>query len=117
MTMKTFKPSPDLPPPPNTIGLVGWLRSNLFSSWYNVLFTLVSSYLIFLFGAFILDWAILSADWTGRTSDACSREGACWPFVSVRIDQFVYGFYTPEEIWRVNWVFFLSGATVIALML
>jgi general L-amino acid transport system permease protein len=29
--LSKFKPKPDLPPPPNTTGLVGWLRVNLFN--------------------------------------------------------------------------------------
>ena len=39
MTTHTFKP--DLPAPSRNIGVVGWLRANLFSNWLNTLLTLV----------------------------------------------------------------------------
>jgi len=42
MTIHTFKP--DLPPPTISIGSLGWLRANLFSSWINTLLTRVGLY-------------------------------------------------------------------------
>ena len=43
MTDATYQPGqhPDLPPPINTTGIVGWMRGNLFSSWLNVLLTIL----------------------------------------------------------------------------
>ena len=34
MKEKTYKPGsyPDLPPPPGTVGVYGWIKNNLFSS-------------------------------------------------------------------------------------
>ena len=34
MSEKTYKPGnyPDLPPPPGTVGVYGWIKQNLFSS-------------------------------------------------------------------------------------
>ena len=46
MTIHSFKP--DLPPPTISIGALGWLRANLFSSWINTLLTLVGLYLLWL---------------------------------------------------------------------
>ena len=31
-----------LKPPPTEVGLPGWLKKNLFSTWYNVLITIFS---------------------------------------------------------------------------
>ena len=39
---------PDLPPPPGTVGVVGWLKNNLFSSLSNSILTLLSLYLLYL---------------------------------------------------------------------
>jgi len=79
MTRHVFKP--DLPPPARQLGVLGWLRANLFSSWLNGLLTLVGLYLIWLVLPPLLDWAIFSADWAGDARSDCSREGACWVFV------------------------------------
>ena len=35
-------------PPVIEIGLMGWLRKNLFSTWYNTLLTLIGLYFIYL---------------------------------------------------------------------
>ncbi len=91
---------PDLPPPPNTVGVIGWLKKNLFSSPLNSVMTLVLAFIAFNGIWAVIDWAFINADWVGATRDACSREGACWVFINVRFDQFMFGFYPAEELWR-----------------
>ena len=46
MSEKTYKPGnyPDLPPPPGTVGIYGWIRQNLFSSISNSLLQLYQLY-------------------------------------------------------------------------
>ena len=46
MSTHTFKP--DMPPPNRSIGVVAWMRANMFSSWLNTLLTLFAFYLIYL---------------------------------------------------------------------
>ncbi|AJE16371.1 amino acid ABC transporter permease [Stutzerimonas balearica] len=106
MTRHVFKP--DLPPPARQLGVLGWLRANLFSSWLNGLLTLVGLYLIWLVLPPLLDWAIFSADWAGDARSDCSREGACWVFVRERFGQFMYGFYPVEARWRINMAVWLA---------
>ena len=98
-------PHPDLPPPTNTVGVVGWLRTNLFSSPLNALLTLAAIYLLWLTIPPAVEWAFIKADWQGETRDACTSGGACWVFVRVRFYQFMYGFYPEAESWRVNTAF------------
>src|SRR5262249_19007564 len=64
-------------------------------------------------------WAIVDAVWTGDTRDVCLVEGAgaCWPFVTNRIGQILYGFYDPAERWRADLTFFLLAAGVLWLTL
>ena len=70
--MSTHTPHPDLPPPLINVGVIGWLRTNLFSSWANTLLTLVSMYLIYLMIPPLIDWAFLKADWVGDSREACT---------------------------------------------
>ncbi|MBO3276282.1 amino acid ABC transporter permease [Pseudomonas schmalbachii] len=100
MATHTFRP--DLPPPPMSVGVLGWLRKNLFSGWFNTLLTLVGLYLIWLIVPPILEWAFIKADWVGTSRADCSREGACWVFIGTRFGQFMYGFYPEELRWRVD---------------
>ncbi|WP_417660265.1 amino acid ABC transporter permease [Pseudomonas sp.] len=100
MQTHTFKP--DLPPPRLSVGAVGWLRGNLFSSVPNTLLTIVAVYLIWLMMPPLFDWALFSADWVGTTRADCTGDGACWVFIQQRFGQFMYGFYPSELRWRVD---------------
>lgn len=106
MQTHTFKP--DLPPPALSVGVVGWLRANLFSSWFNTLLTLFAAYLVWLIVPPLIQWALIDADWTGTTRADCTSGGACWVFVQQRFGQFMYGFYPSELRWRVDLTLWLA---------
>lgn len=115
--MNTHIPQPDLPPPTSNVGVIGWLRSNLFSSWLNSGFTLLGLYLLYLTIPPLIEWAFIKADWVGDSREACTSGGACWVFVSVRFDQFMYGFYPAAEYWRINLAFGLLVLLAIPLFI
>src|SRR5689334_15636091 len=106
MSTHTFKP--DMPPPGRSIGVVAWMRANMFSSWLNTLLTLFAFYLIYLVVPPILQWAILDANWVGTTRADCTKDGACWVFIQQRFGQFMYGYYPPELRWRVDLTVWLA---------
>ena len=111
--MQTFKPRPNLPPPPEQKGPLRWLRQNFFSSAGNALATLLILGLLYLAVPPLLDWLFLSANWQGTTQADCAKDGACWVFVFAWAKQFFYGSYPAEELWRVN-LCLLALAAVIA---
>ncbi|RKZ50947.1 MAG: amino acid ABC transporter permease [Candidatus Parabeggiatoa sp. nov. 3] len=115
--MTTYKPSPNLSPPIASVGVLGWLQKNLFSSVFNTILTFFSLYLLYLIIPPIVQWGFINADWVGESRDACSSGGACWVFVNVRFSQFIYGFYPPEAYWRVNTAFILLALLVITLLI
>ena len=106
MDVHQFRPS--LPPPRMSVGVLGWLRANLFSSWFNTLLTLLAIYLVWLLVPPLLKWAVLQADWHGTTRADCTSDGACWVFVKERFSQFMYGFYPEELRWRVDLTVWLA---------
>ncbi|MBB4267421.1 amino acid ABC transporter permease [Roseospira visakhapatnamensis] len=110
---ETFRPLPPRPPPSSTIGPLRWARDNLFSSPLNVMLTVFGLYLAWLIVPYLVDWAILSADFTGSTWDDCPSDGACWVFVGARLDFFIYGHYPPAERWRVDIVFLLLAVVLV----
>ena len=95
---------PILAPPLSEVGAIGWMRANLFSSVTNTILTLVGAALVLWTVPPIIDWAFISAVWTGDNRDACvvPGAGACWAFVKAKFGQFMYGRYTIDERWRVN---------------
>lgn len=103
--MSTHIPKPDLPPPSSSVGAIAWMKRNLFSSLPNTLLTLFAFYFLYSVIPPLIDWALIKSDWVGDSREACTSGGACWVFVSVRFDQFIYGFYPAEEYWRINLAF------------
>ncbi len=92
-----YEAQPALPPPASTVGIVGWMRKNLFNGPWNSIATLVIGYILWLTLIPALQWALIDADWWGDSREACTNGGACWVFVTNRLDQFLYGFYPLEE--------------------
>lgn len=106
----------DLPPPASTVGLVGWMRTNLFSGWGNTILTLIGAYLVYLLIPPVIDFALFSAVYEGVDRDDClGVHGACWPYVAAKFNQFIYGRYPADEYWRVNLVFVLMAIGTIML--
>ncbi|MDH5263699.1 MAG: amino acid ABC transporter permease [Betaproteobacteria bacterium] len=91
-----------MPPPAASTGPLGWLRKNLFDSPLNGALTLLAVYLLYVTVPPLVQWAFIDADWSGNRNEDCSRAGACWVFIGVRLNQFFYGFYPVAEQWRVN---------------
>ncbi|MEZ8989834.1 amino acid ABC transporter permease [Vibrio breoganii] len=114
MSIHQFQP--DLPPPSSSVGVVGWLRKNLFSSPLNSIVSVLLGYIAFLLFSNVLSWAFVNADWVGTTRDDCTSAGACWVFISVRWEQFMYGFYPEAELWRPRLFYATLAIFVAALM-
>lgn len=88
-----------LQPPLTSIGAIGWLRKNLFGSWFNTLLTLVAV------------WAIYNVA-VGLFTFVTN---ANWNVVTVNLRLFMVGRYPLDEIWRVqaslSLLAFLLGAS------
>ena len=80
-----------LSPPPTSVGALGWLRGNLFSTWYNGVITVVAGALLALALWYGLRWVFADAEWAvistlgGRfvigqynTTSACPGQDCFW---------------------------------------
>lgn len=102
MAIVTENPLPSLPPPQNMVGFKAWAKTNLFATPLNSIVT-VLMLLFILWGLIpIIQWAFIDADWSGQQRSDCTSGGACWAFVKVRFDQFMYGLYPVDQRWRIN---------------
>jgi general L-amino acid transport system permease protein len=112
-------PAERLPPPIARGGVIGWLRTNLFSSVGNSILTLLCIALIAWAVPQLLRFFVFDAVWSGADREVCLASpanptpGACWAFVRVWSSYFVYGFYPFGQRWRVD-LFFLALALGIA---
>ncbi len=81
------------------------INKNINSNWFNAFLTLLVIFILIKIIPGLLNWLFFDADFVGTSKEECSREGACWIFVYVWFERFVYGLYPNEEIWRINFVF------------
>jgi general L-amino acid transport system permease protein len=119
MTLATADATLSERPPRSVVGPLAWLRQNLLSSWGNALLTVIGLFIAYKALSGIIAWGLLSATFTGQDGSACTREGAgaCWPFITAKFAQFMYGRYPGEERWRVDLVYLLALAGLVPLMI
>jgi len=101
----THQPSPDQPAPRTSVGALGWIRDNLFSSWINAALTLLAVYLLIVLIPPFVEWAFLHANFHGKDRTICdaNKDGACWTFIKVRFLQIMFGLFygaNPDQVWR-----------------
>lgn len=100
--------------PSNTKGLTVWIRENLFSTPLNVALTLLGIMVLSWIIPPFVKWAYINADFVGTTREDCTSGGACWVFIRMKIDMFMYGFYPSELRWRINTVYGLFFVLIAA---
>lgn len=116
------EPVQAMPPPSRDRGIVGWLRERLFTGPLNIVLTLLSILFLWWLIPPLLNFLIFDATWVGDDRAACvatperPRVGACWAFVTERINFFIYGFYPIQERWRVDTFFALLAVGIVWLL-
>jgi len=83
--MPTRLPAPVLPPPQVSRSLLGWLRANLCSPWYNALLTLGLVGGLALVARPIWHWVFSVAHWQA---------------VTLNLRLFMVGLYPNDQVWR-----------------
>ena len=90
----------ELKPPITSIGIIGWIKNNLFNGVFNSILTAVT--LVFLWKVVppLYRWAFIDSAWT-TTGQACRKAaGACWSVISMNYRFILFGFYPYEQQWR-----------------
>ena len=75
-----------LKPPRTEVGILGWLKKNLFSTWYNSLLTIISIIFIYVVLRVVITWVVRDARWA---------------VVTTNFKVFMIGRYPSEEAGRV----------------
>jgi len=101
MQETTHSALPEVVKPPLTqIGVVGWVKANLFDGWLNSILTIVILYLLWKILPPLFRWAIIDSAW--NTTGAVCREagGACWSIIATNLRFILFGFYPYHLQWR-----------------
>ena len=88
------------------------LNKNINSNNLNALLTLFTIFIIIKSIPPMLDWFILEANFVGNSKDDCTGDGACWVFIKVWFNRFMYGLYPDAEQWRINTAFLILFTVV-----
>ena len=110
MSKKSFVRTEILPeqaPPTSAIGVIGWMRENLFSGWFNSTLTVLSVLFIYYVLSGLIPWTFQSV-WNAGSLSECREimnatwgdtHHACWAVIKDRWLQLLYGFYPPYPIY------------------
>jgi len=90
----------EVTPPVTQIGVIGWVRHNLFNGVFNSLFTIVTLFFLWKVVPPLFRWAFIDSAW--HTSGQACRQagGACWSVISMNYRFILFGFYPYEQQWR-----------------
>ena len=90
----------ELKPPVTRVGVIGWIRANLFNSVFNSFLTVLTFYVLWQIVPPLVRWAFIDSSWN-TTGKACrAAGGACWSIVTKNLRFILFGFYPYELQWR-----------------
>ena len=91
---------PAMKPPASRVGVVGWLRANLFNSVFNSILTIIILYFLISTIPGFIKWALIDSTFTAGGQECKAVSGACWSVVVKNIRFIIFGFYPYEQQWR-----------------
>mgnify|MGYP001414581422 CR=1 FL=1 len=83
------------------------VNKNINSNNFNAFLTLLTVFIIIKSIPPLLNWFVLDANFIGNSKDDCTGDGACWIFIKVWFNRFMYGLYPDAEQWRINTAFLI----------
>jgi general L-amino acid transport system permease protein len=116
-------PVPARKAPIVTTGVVGFVRTRLINSPFNIALTIVSALLLWFTVVPAVTFLLTNAVWHGSDRTACLEAnaghpvGACWPFIQAKLMQLIYGFYPEDQRWRANLTFALTALLLVPLLI
>lgn len=98
-------------------GAKAWVMQRLFATPRDIAMTMIGFAAFVLIAMPLIRFLFVDAVWQGENRDACASvlTGACWPFIAAKFNQFIYGFYPLDQLWRPNVVFALGVILLIPL--
>jgi general L-amino acid transport system permease protein len=94
------KPEEVLKPPITSVGVIGWVRANLFNGWFNSLLTIVTLYLLWKVIPPFVRWAFIDSVWNTTGAVCRGADGACWSIIATNFRFILFGFFPYDQQWR-----------------
>lgn len=90
----------ELKPPVTSVGVIGWVKSNLFSNVFNSILTVVTLYLLWKIVPPLFQWAFIDSVWHTSAKACRGIDGACWSIIYNNFRFIIFGFFPYEQQWR-----------------
>ena len=95
---------PEQPAPDSSVGIVPWLRQNLFSSIGNTITTILAIVAIVYLVVTFAPWFLYGV-WDAGSLRECREilqgtHAACFAVLDARFNQLMFGFYPESQLWR-----------------
>ncbi len=78
------------------------VNKNINTNNFNAFLSLLIVFVIIKSLPPLLSWFILDANIAGDSKDVCTGSGACWTYIKIWFNRFMYGMYPNAEQWRIN---------------
>jgi len=91
------------------------INKNLNSSNINAILSLIVVFILIKYVPALLNWVFFDANFLGNTKEDCTGDGACWVFVRVWFNRFMYGMYPDAEQWRINFSFLVLLGSIVSI--
>jgi len=112
------KEIPPSPPPLIEVGIIGWMRQNLFSTWFNTFLTLFSLYFVFICLVDFIPWA-WGGHWNAKSLRECmdlDPNVACFSVLAARWEQLLFGLYPADQYWRPTLTFVFLILSIVPIL-
>jgi len=87
-------------PPVVDVGVIGWVKTNLFNGWFNSLLTLLTLFFLYKTLPPFVTWAFIDSNWFSTSEQCRESTGACWSIIPANIRFITFGFYPHDQQWR-----------------
>jgi general L-amino acid transport system permease protein len=87
-------------PPVTSVGVIGWIKENLFNGVFNSALTIVTLYVLWKIIPPFIRWAFIDSTWVSSGAECREAGGACWSIISSNIRFIMFGFFPYESQWR-----------------
>jgi general L-amino acid transport system permease protein len=87
-------------PPVTQVGVIGWMRTNLFKGWFNSLLTVITVFLLWKILPPLIRWVFIDSLWLSTGAECHQSDGACWSLIPANIRFIIFGFFPYDQQWR-----------------
>jgi len=90
----------EMKPPVVHVGVIGWIKTNLFNNWFNSVLTVVTIFFLLKIVPPLIRWAFIDSVWNAPSQACRHATGACWSIIPHNYRFIIFGFFPYNLQWR-----------------